>query len=64
MRKCGYIRAVCSEHYQHFYLVSKISKRVLELEPVNLTFRSNPENLLTVIKEFAVAWILCGRLHA
>ena len=22
------------------------------------------ENLLTVIKELAIAWILCGRLHA
>ena len=31
---------------------------------VNLTFRSNSENLLTVIKELAIAWILCGRLHA
>ena len=28
------------------------------------TFRSNSENLLTVIKELAIAWILCGRLHA
>ena len=27
-------------------------------------FRSNSENLLTVIKEWAIAWILCGRLHA
>ena len=26
--------------------------------------RSNSENLLTVIKELAIAWILCGRLHA
>ena len=30
----------------------------------NLTFRRNSENLLTVIKELAIAWILCGRLHA
>ena len=30
----------------------------------DLTFRSNSENLLTVIKELAIAWILCGRLHA
>ena len=30
----------------------------------NLTFRSNSGNLLTVIKELAIAWILCGRLHA
>ena len=29
-----------------------------------LHFRSNSENLLTVIKELAIAWILCGRLHA
>ena len=28
------------------------------------TFRSNSENLLTVIKELAIAWILCDRLHA
>ena len=27
-------------------------------------FRRNSENLLTVIKELAIAWILCGRLHA
>ena len=26
--------------------------------------RSNSENLLTVIKELAIAWILCGRLNA
>ena len=31
---------------------------------LGLTFRSNSENLLTVIKELAIAWILCGRLHA
>ena len=31
---------------------------------VNLTFRSNSEHLLTVIKELAIAWILCGRLDA
>ena len=30
----------------------------------NLTFRSNSENLLTVIKEWTIVWILCGRLHA
>ena len=30
----------------------------------NLIFRSNSENLLTVIKELAIAWILYGRLHA
>ena len=30
----------------------------------NLTFRSNSENFLTVIKELAIAWVLCGRLHA
>ena len=30
----------------------------------NSNFRSNSENLLTVIKEMAIAWILCGRLHA
>ena len=29
-----------------------------------LTFRSNSENLLTVIKELAIAWILCDKLHA
>ena len=29
----------------------------------NLTFPSNSENLLTVIKELAIAWILCGRQH-
>ena len=23
----------------------------------------NSENLLTVVKELAIAWILCGRLH-
>ena len=27
-------------------------------------FSSNSENLLTVVKELAIAWILCGRLHA
>ena len=27
------------------------------------TFRNNSENLLTVIKELAIAWILCGSLH-
>ena len=27
-------------------------------------FSDNSENLLTVIKELAIAWILCGRLHA
>ena len=27
-------------------------------------FRSNSENFLTVIKELAIAWILCGSLHA
>ena len=27
-------------------------------------FQSNSENLLTVIKELAIAWILWGRLHA
>ena len=26
--------------------------------------KSNSENVLTVIKELAIAWILCGRLHA
>ena len=31
---------------------------------VGKSFRSNSENLLTVIKELAIAWILCGRLHA
>ena len=31
---------------------------------VNLTFRSNSENLLTVIKELAIVWILCSRLYA
>ena len=31
---------------------------------MNLTFRSGSENLLTIIKELAVAWILCGGLHA
>ena len=30
----------------------------------NSNFRSNSENLLTVIKELAIAWILCSRLHA
>ena len=25
---------------------------------------ANSKNLLTVIKELAIAWILCGRLHA
>ena len=30
----------------------------------NLTFRSNSENKLTIIKELAIAWILCSRLHA
>ena len=30
---------------------------------VNLTFRGKSENLLTVIKELAIAWILCDRLH-
>ena len=29
-----------------------------------ITFRNNSENLLTVIKELAIAWILYGRLHA
>ena len=29
-----------------------------------ITFRSNSENLVTVIKELAIAWIPCGRLHA
>ena len=29
----------------------------------NLTFRSNSENLLIVIKELAIAWIFYGRLH-
>ena len=27
-------------------------------------FSEQTENLLTVIKELAIAWILCGRLHA
>ena len=27
-------------------------------------FEMSSENLLTVIKELAIAWILCGRLHA
>ena len=31
---------------------------------VSLTFRSNSENLLTVIKELAIAWMLCGGLRA
>ena len=30
----------------------------------NLTFGSNSGNLLTVIKELAIAWILYGRLQA
>ena len=29
----------------------------------NLIFHSNSENLLIVIKELAIAWILCGRRH-
>ena len=36
----------------------------IQVRYVNLTFRSNSENLLTVIKELAIARILCGRLYA
>ena len=31
---------------------------------VGLTFRNNSGSLLTVIKQLAVAWVLCGRLRA
>ena len=52
--------------YRYFKLrkaFSKFYRRHSALQ-VNLRFRSNSENLLTVIKELAIAWILCGRLHA
>ena len=48
-----------SEHEFYGVLVYRFRKIVGKF-----TIRSNSENLLTVIKELAIAWILCGRLHA
>ena len=48
-----------SEPEFYGYLVYRFRKSVGKSN-----FSEQSENLLTVIKELAIAWILCGRLHA
>ena len=45
--------------FSYLFLCTDLEKML-----VILTFRSNLENLLTVIKDLGIAWILCERLHA
>ena len=37
---------------------------VCVLRGFNKVYQNQKENLFTVIKELALAWILCGKLHA